>query len=65
MNQLKPYKMYLFNIETQDGATLEVADEFKYLVTLIGPTASEMKLRKALKWKALHCMKGVWMVTDQ
>ena len=43
-----------------NGDKLERQADFKYLGSWIDNTSRDIKVRKALAWKALHSMKNVW-----
>lgn len=61
----KKTKVMAFNIEdkaiaTAGGMVLEVVEDFKYLGTWIASTEKDLKVRKALAWKALYGMRKEW-----
>ena len=61
----KKTKVLIYNsnnttLKTTDGDTLETKNDFKYLGSWISSTEQDMKIRRALAWKALHKMNKVW-----
>ena len=61
----KKTEVMAFNIDqvelkTLDGSLLASTDDFKYLGSFIGTTDGDIKVRKALAWRALHSLKTVW-----
>ena len=50
-------------VATLDGSLLEVVDDYKYLGGWIASTEHDIKVRRALAWKALHSMQRVWRST--
>ena len=48
------------NISTMNGTVLEVTEDFKYLGSWVSSTQQDIKVRRALAWKALHSMRNVW-----
>ena len=63
----KKTEFFAFNIEehialleTINGAPLKRVVDFKYLGSRMESTEKDIKTRKALAWKALHDMKGIW-----
>ena len=47
-------------LQTQSDQLLENVTDFKYLGSWANSTTQDMKIRKALAWKALNGMKMVW-----
>ena len=47
-------------ITTADGTELESVEDFKYLGAWTASTEQDLKVRRALAWKALHGMRRVW-----
>ena len=47
-------------LTTNKGSALKEVRDFKYLGSWINATESDIKVRKALAWKALNSMKKVW-----
>ncbi len=47
-------------LKTLDGSALALTDDFKYLGSYIGSTENDIRVRKALAWRALHSLKKVW-----
>ena len=61
----KKTKVMAFNtadtmVNTGDGTTLEVVEDFKYLGSYVASTDKELKVRSVLVWSALYAMKKVW-----
>ena len=51
------------NLKTTDGTTIEVVDDFKYLSSWVNSTEQDIKMRKALAWKACNKMSSIWKTT--
>ena len=47
-------------IKTMDGTKLEAVRDFKYLRAWMASTEKDMKVRKALAWRAMHTLRKVW-----
>ncbi len=47
-------------IKTIDGTILEEPSDFKYLGSWVDSTASDIKVRKAMAWKACNAMNMLW-----
>ena len=48
-------------LKTLDGSALALTDDFKYLGSYIGSTENDIRVGKALAWRALHSLlKKVW-----
>jgi hypothetical protein len=47
-------------VKTLDESVLAVTKDFKYLGFYIESTEKDIKVRKALAWRALHSLKSVW-----
>ena len=62
----KKTKFLAYNIEddltlrTDDGEELERQDDFKYLGSWVDSTEKDVRIRKALAWKALNGMHKIW-----
>ena len=51
------------NLKTTDGTSIEVVDDFKYLSSWVNSTEQDIKMRKALAWKACNKMSSIWKTT--
>ena len=49
-------------LQTQNGQLLENITDFKYLGSWVNSTTQDVKIRKALAWKALNDMKMVLVI---
>ena len=47
-------------LTTTEGTVLKEVSDFKYLGAWVGSTEQDVKVRKALAWKALNGMTSVW-----
>ena len=47
-------------IRSLDGTLLEVVEDFNYLGAWIASTQSDIRIRRARAWSALHSMNKVW-----
>ena len=47
-------------ITTLSGDPLEKVEDFKYLGSWVASTEKDIKVRKALAWKALHSLNNIW-----
>ena len=47
-------------LQTLDGTTLEVQDDFKYLGSWVDGAEKDINVRKALAWRALNSMSTIW-----
>ena len=47
-------------LTTTEGATLREVNDFKYLGAWIGSTEKDVKVRKAIAWRAFDGMTRVW-----
>ena len=47
-------------LTTTEGAALQEVTDFKYLGGWVGATEKDVKVRKALAWRALNGMTSVW-----
>ena len=52
-------------IKTMDGTKLEAVRNFTYLRAWMASIEKDMKVRKALAWKALHSMRKVWKLKPE
>jgi hypothetical protein len=50
----------LQHLKTSSGAELKHVRDFKYLGSWVETTEKDIKIRKALAWKALNKMKTIW-----
>ena len=50
-------------LTTKDGSKLERQPDFKYLGAWVNDSEADIKVRKALAWKALHDMRKIWRST--
>ena len=47
-------------LRTRDGSTLKVKEDFKYLGSWVNSSEKDIKVRKAIAWRALNGMNRVW-----
>jgi hypothetical protein len=47
-------------LKSSDGSLLKHTDDFKYLGAWVNTTEQDIRIRKAIAWKALHKMKKLW-----
>ena len=47
-------------LTTTDGRNLECVSDYKYLGSWIGSTEKDVKIRKALAWKASNKLSKIW-----
>ena len=47
-------------LQTLDGTTLEVQNDFKYLGSWVDGAEKDINVRKALAWRALNSMSTIW-----
>ena len=47
-------------ITTLAGESLEKVEDFKYLGSWVASTEKDIRVRKALAWKALHSLNNIW-----
>ena len=48
------------NITSKDGAMLDVVDDFKYLGSMMISTVNDIKVRKAMAWRACNKIEKIW-----
>ena len=48
------------NLNTMDGTELQATNNFEYLGSWIASTEQDIRIRRALAWRALHSMRRVW-----
>ena len=49
-------------LTTAGGTVLKEVEDFKYLGSWVNSTEQDLKMRKALAWRALNGMTSVWNV---
>ena len=54
------YNIDQHTLQTLDGTTLEVKDDFKYLGSWVDGAEKDISVRKALAWRALNSMSSIW-----
>ena len=47
-------------ITTSEGSSLQEVNDFKYLGSWVNSTEQDLKVRKAMAWRALNVMSSVW-----
>ena len=47
-------------ITTRTGEPLEKVEDFKYLGSWVASTEKDIRVRKALAWRALHSLNNIW-----
>ena len=47
-------------LQTSEGKTLSEVNDFKYLGAWVDSTGKDIKIRKALAWRALNGMRTIW-----
>ena len=50
-------------IRTVDGSSLEEVNDFKYLGSWVRSTEQDIRVRKALAWKACNKLSKIWKST--
>jgi hypothetical protein len=50
-------------IQTVDGSLLQEVKDFKYLGSWVGSTEQDIKVRKAMAWKACNKLSNIWKST--
>ena len=51
------------SIQTMDGSSLKKVDDFKYLGSWVRSTEQDIKVRKAMAWKACNKLTKIWKST--
>ncbi len=58
--EVMTFKTEHVDLKTLGGSALALTDDFKYLGSYIGSTKNDIRVRKALAWRALHSLAKVW-----